>query len=168
MENESCISLDDLEERIRLTQRYKKMYWKIKRIVLDMPYNIKKIKWFFQRGKRGWADCDWWDMHSYLVQIITPMLKELKENNCGYPGYEEASTPEKWESLLGEMIEGFEAASRVIENDYYKEISGDSIEAITHAPREEILKWSEMASNDQKLFRQKSKIFIKWFFNLWD
>jgi len=31
---------------------------------------FKEIKWFWQRGKRGWADCDVWGFQDYLTDII--------------------------------------------------------------------------------------------------
>jgi len=146
-------SLEDLEEKIRNRPWLVKAWHSIKYPMLrflDFKYKSKKVKWFYQRGKRGWADCDWWDMHSYLIHIITPMLKELKEKNYGGLGYGKASTPEKWEALLGEMIEGFEAADRIIESEY---------------PMDSYL---EDQKKDIKVFETKMKIFTKWFFHLWD
>ena len=165
------MTTEDIVAHWRNTPRIKKIWFAIRRQVLaitDLPHHIRRVRWFVQRGKRGWADCDWWNMDRYLSTIILPMLKQLKENQHGYPGYGQASTPEKWDAILDKMIEGFEAANRVIEDDYYKEISGDSIEAITHAPREEMLKWGEASKRDQKVFSENMKLFNKWFFALWD
>jgi len=160
------VNIDDLMDYS--SNLFEKIWWPTRRFFLDIPYNIKKIKWFWQRGTRGWADCDCWDMGYYLAKIIVPMLKHLKKNKIGYPGYGKASTSEKWDALLNEMVEAFEAAKRVIDDDYYKEVSGDSIEAIHNATREEIIKWGELSKADQKLFEKKVKIFIKWYFHLWD
>lgn len=126
------------------------------------------LKWCKQRAFRGYADCDLWGMDYYLVEVILPMLKDFKKNLHGYPGWGEASTSEKWDSLIDEMIEGFEAAKRVCDDEYYKEVSGDSIEDIYNAPREEIEEWNRLAKEDQKLFEKKMKVFTKWFFHLWD
>lgn len=60
-----------------------------------------KIKWFIQRGKRGWSDCDVWNTDMYLSRIISEMVRELKKSNgipCG-------STRKKWNKVL-EDIEG--------------------------------------------------------------
>lgn len=134
----------------------------------NITHTARWLKWCWQRAFRGWADCDWWNMDYYLVEIILPMLKELKKNQHGYPGHGQASTPEKGDAILDRMIEGFEAANRVTEDDYYKQISGDSIEAMGNAPREEILEWGEASKRDQKIFSDKMKLFNKWFFALWD
>jgi len=42
-------------------------------------YFIKRIKWFFQRGVRGWGDCDIWDMDIYLAHLISEITKNLGE-----------------------------------------------------------------------------------------
>ena len=98
----------------------------------------RRIKWFIQRGRRGYSDCDTWNMYSYLIRITLPMLRWLRTNNAGYPGYGKASTPEKWDTLLDEMIEGFEAAKRIEEWDF---------------------KDYEEYVADQKLFQKKMKVF---------
>lgn len=131
----------------------------------NFSYLLKIIKWFFQRGLRGWADCDWWDMDYYLLKIIIPMLKKLKENKMGYPAN---LTESQWNDKLDKMIEGFEAAKRVLDNEYYKEVSGDSIEAIQNASRKEVKQWYKLSRADEKLFKKRMKLFSKYFFDLWD
>lgn len=137
----------------------------------NFRYSLKWVKWFFQRGSRGWADCDWWSMDYYLVQITIPMLKKLKTDSRGCPcpidkSYEECE--KEWHAKLDEMIEAFEAAKRVLDDDYYKQVSGDSLEAIENATRADIKEWMRLNEADQKLFRKKVKVFIKHFFSLWD
>lgn len=148
-----CISLEDIEERWRNMPHIKKVWLGIKCWVyraLDFPYHIRRIRWFVQRGKRGYADCDWWNMDSYLVSIILPMLKRMKADEIGYPGHGKASTPEKWGTLLDEMIEGFTIAQKIADADY---------------PPEQFI---ELLAQDKKVFEKKMKVFIKWFFHLWD
>ena len=147
------VSLKDFEARWRNTPRIKREWFAIKgkiRRMLDFPYHIKRIRWFVQRGRRGYADCDWWAMDFFLVGIILPMLKRMKADEIGYPGYGKASTPEKWDALLDEMIEGFTVAQKIIDGDY---------------PPEQFL---ELLAQDKKVFEKKAKVFIKWFFHLWD
>lgn len=45
------------------------------------------IRWSWQRIKRGYADCDWWNMDSYLQRLIPEMLQELRTNRHGSPAY---------------------------------------------------------------------------------
>ena len=44
-----------------------------------------EIKWFLQRGRRGWADRDTWSMDSYLERVIPGMLIRLANAAHGYP-----------------------------------------------------------------------------------
>ncbi len=108
------------------------------------------LKCCWQRAFRGWSDEDWWNMAQYLSTITLPMLKRFKEQTHGYPGWGRASTPEKWDTLLDEMIGAFEAAKRVTDDEYNLET------------------WFEDSERDMETFRTKSKIFMKWFFYLWD
>ena len=49
------------------------------RILDFFKYLPKEIKWFFQRGFKGYCDRDVWDIDSWFERNIIPMLKELKE-----------------------------------------------------------------------------------------
>jgi len=98
-----CISLEDLEKRLENRPRIKKIYFVLKYQflgIVNFPHHIKRIKWFIQRGQRGYADCDWWNMNAYLIRIILPMLREMRSSSIGYPGWGEASTPKKWNNIL--------------------------------------------------------------------
>jgi len=124
------------------------------------------FKYLWQRAFRGWADCDCWSIASYLVEIMPPMLKRFKRDLHGYPGWGQASTPEKWDYLIDQMIEGFEAGKRVEVDDYYMATNAD---ILTRNPtREEVLSWNELYKVDRKIFNDNMKLFIKWFFHLWD
>jgi len=121
------------------------------------------IKHCWQRAFRGWADCDWWGMDNYLIEVILPMLKQLKENQHGHPI---GLTSEKWDAILDRMIEGFEAGKRVIDDEYYIKTNAD---IITRQPTgEEINGWIETEKVDQRIFVGGMKLFSKWFFALWD
>lgn len=170
--------IEEVREHWSNIPRIQKVWFAVRRRVLsiiDFPYHTKRVKWFIQRGKRGYADCDWWNMNYYLVGIIIPMLNDLKKNKHGYPcnGHfrkpnEVCNCDEKWSEHIDEMIEAFEAARRVQEDDYYMEVSGDSVDAIRNASRKEVRQWAAMSRTDQKLFDKKIKVFTKWFFRLWD
>lgn len=74
------------------------------------------IRWSWQRIKRGYADCDWWNMDSYLQRLIPEMLQELRTNRHGSPAYlGEIYTDEygiqtndtchaEWDRILDQMI----------------------------------------------------------------
>lgn len=79
---------------------------------------FKEIKWFIQRGRRGWADCDVWDFDSYLSAIIQEGVTKLKKDHSGVP-MKLGDTPEKWDEILQEIIDGFEAYRKASENHYH-------------------------------------------------
>jgi len=47
---------------------------------------FNRIKWFIQRGVRGYADCDIWDFNEYLAGLIIAGCRKLKEDYIGCPG----------------------------------------------------------------------------------
>lgn len=71
-----------------------------------------KIKWFIQRGTRGYADCDVWDLDSYICTWLPKALRQLRDTGCGYPMEE---TAKKWKDILTQMADGFEAHNLSLE-----------------------------------------------------
>ena len=81
---------------------------------MDIRLTFRRAKWFIQRGRRGWADCDIWDFDSYLCGVIAAGLERLKEECQGCPVEfwdEDAAGDEchKWRQVLETMIQGFKA-----------------------------------------------------------
>ena len=66
------------------------------------------IKYFIQRGKRGYSNFDLMDMDSYLLDLITNMLKDFKNKKNGFPSNLDE---ESWNNVLKEIIEHFEKAN---------------------------------------------------------
>ena len=129
------------------------------------------IKYIYQRAFRGYADCDVWSIDFYLCEILPSMLKQLKETKCSHPGYGEANTPEKWDALLDKIIEGFEAAKRVEDDEYYKQtgnITYDNNYEVTNENRKKLQQMWVLSLSDQALFKKRMKIFTKYFFELSD
>ena len=164
--NSEYITLDDIVPR-KFTL-FERIWHPVRRFVTEIPYNLRRIKWFFQRGKRGWADCDTWGVDYHLAKIVPEMLRHLQENAHGYPGYGAASTPGKWYDLLEEMIEGWEAAKRICDDEYVDKVQPNWFENGEKLTKKTFDKCHEMQQEDQKLFEKKMKIFTKWFFHLWD
>jgi len=79
----------------------------------------REIKWFVQRGYRGYADCDCWNIDNHLADIIPKMLRQLSKYNHGCPDAFTSNDPEfncdKWDKKLIEMAEGFEAWNSVMD-----------------------------------------------------
>lgn len=108
--------------------------------LITEPYN--RVKWFLQRGDRGWDDRAAWSIPHWLVEIIIPVLERLRLDTHGSPI---GLTPGQWYDTLLDIESGFRAAKRITDwegVDHYK---------------------SEM-----KTFRKGMGLFTKYFFNLWD
>lgn len=65
----------------------------------------RRVRWFIQRGRRGWSDEDAWGIYYYLGDIIPQMLRHMAETTCSYPGVEPYETPEKWRVKLNELAD---------------------------------------------------------------
>ena len=74
---------------------------------MKIPYAIKRIYWFFQRGYRGYSDKDTWDFDYYLATVILGGLKQLKK-------YSHSAEPTQEEYNI--MIKTFELNLYMIDN----------------------------------------------------
>ena len=98
-----------------------------------------RIKFFIQRGRRGWSDEDSWAIDYWLVDNLIPMLKRLKNDSNGTPmsmfrkkdGIDKDGNPtdeasrlaeQRWDDMLGEIIYGLKCAKKIQDLDYdYKD-----------------------------------------------
>ena len=99
---------------------YKPYYSSWKRIP-NWPRNIKSfaqnLKYMYQRGKRGFADCDVWSLDQYLIEIIANSVRKLSETCHGYPGIGDYDTYGKWIDELDLVASHF--AKALEENEYF-------------------------------------------------
>ena len=84
------------------------------RYLLTHPWTIVeesyyRVKWFIQRGYKGYADCDVWSLDDYLLKWLPSALRELKETKHSYPC---DLTPEQWDEALELMIGGLKAEKK--------------------------------------------------------
>jgi hypothetical protein len=79
-----------------------------------IKWKIQEVKWFVQRGRRGYADCDLWSFDHYLAGMISVGLKDFRNRMHSHPGQ---LTVEAWDKILDEIAEGFDAANKIISDD---------------------------------------------------
>ena len=94
-----------------------------------------KVKWFYQRGSRGWSDRSAWSIDSWLVDNLIPMLERLKRDKHGTPSTmfrkkdgvdkdgnstDEANilAEQRWDNVLNEIIYGLKCAKKIEDSDY--------------------------------------------------
>ena len=121
---------------------------------LTHPWEIfdelyREVKYFLQRGWRGYADCDIWNFDHYLSRLLADGLKILASGNS-YPGQKKFDTAKKWEDALKLNSKRFQ--------DYidYEETGWED---------------DEDFSKLKKVYKEREKAikFVgKWFGNLWD
>ena len=57
------------------------------KFVAKIKHIRKCIRWSYQRVTRGYADCDKWDMYTFLQILIPEMLQDMRDNRHGSPSY---------------------------------------------------------------------------------
>lgn len=135
----------------------------------------KEIFWFWQRGRRGWADCDVWSLDGYLISWLPEALRELAKIAHGCPPalYDDATGKEdqcwKWVAILEEMAEGFEA-HREWEDDYSKAVgmTKDGKEYYDWKDPEWKAKFEAKQKEVEVKFERSKELMMKYWGNLWD
>jgi len=125
-------SYESVEEMIKKDEQWRKTYPVLnffKQIYYEIFFRIPNriegfffnVKYFIQRGKRGYADCDLWGFDTYLARIIVDGITEIKKSKYGIPrivfknsdkGYKDGSFDEKtmdfvdkrYKNILNEII----------------------------------------------------------------
>lgn len=99
-------SLKDLPQR-GTTFKDKALYvlwWPYRFWNFRLKYLPKEVRWHWQRAFRGWADCDVWDMNSYLSRLVEEMTARLAEEHVGHPP---DMTDERWSNRLSFISRSF-------------------------------------------------------------
>lgn len=177
---------------------YTSAYWSVRRgikSVREFPENTYyAIKWFIQRGVRGWSNRDTWGLDNYMSGWLPQALRYLKEHKNGTPlavypeGAEyidETGNPTdeasaiasaRWDEIMDKMIEGFEANNRLGDCLYEKELGpypshrpkGVSAEAWAKIKDDHFIAMRALEARDQALLEEGLALFAKYFQNLWD
>ena len=80
----------------------------------------KEIKWFYQRGRRGFSDRDVWSFDYYLADVISKGCRQLFEISHGYPF---DLTEEKWKAILDTLSNEFADYVKMKDNADSKEFN---------------------------------------------
>ena len=101
---------------------YNKMYyWLFNYDLLDI---IRGIKWFFQRGFRGYSDRDLWNFDAYIARMISRAATELRRTGTGVPwkfcqDNDVIEGQKKFNLMLEQVAWAFKVFADVIEKDCY-------------------------------------------------
>ena len=111
-----------------------------------------QVKWFIQRGRRGYSESDIWGWCSHHARVTVGVLTYLKEHKHGYPI---GLTPTKWSHKLDVMIDGFQA---MLDEE-------DDVTSYKRLSRRDHLK---LIRTRQRKLRLALKYFGIYYWNLWD
>jgi len=150
------ISLDDMCK----LNKWEKIYYPCYRAVKKVTGLPRKLKWFIQRGKRGYADCDCWDIHSYLVDITPKMLKQLKKYNMGvptdmFPNGAETDSDGNWTDV--ESDKAFDKWNKIL----------DAMMAAFPLMVKEFDDWETLTKEEVKIKNKGLALFKRYFYSLW-
>jgi hypothetical protein len=131
---------------------------------------IREIKEFFIRGKRGWAPSDTWSLDAYLSKVIYESLLYLQKTQCGYPITIKMSDPNNeyelhlnkcnWDILLMKMINAFKLAKEIGE--------GTREHYFSHADKQTNQTLNCLTKKEERDMKEGMKLFITYYFSLWD
>jgi hypothetical protein len=160
-----------MKEYFKPDLAYRKTHWKH---WTSIPAEIYRwVECFVQRGKQGYCYRDIWSIDYYLMEILPPMIKQLKKDTHGYPP---DLTSDKWDEILDKMVLGFEAGKRIADSENWV-MSEDTEMRVDDSGKVDILNpWSEdqikhfreLDEIDDKLFDEGMSLFKEHFFSLWD
>jgi len=127
---------------------------------------FKLIKHYYMRCKYGYSYRDLWDFDDYLCDIIPPAIRQLAKKHTGCPSdlYDKKATNNechKWEEILEEIAQGFEAAKEITHIRYFKNVK-----------QKDGYYSHEIDKKKAKLLAKKydrgTKLFKDYFLSLWD
>jgi hypothetical protein len=190
-----CRSLDDLFDP---GPWYVETYWSVRRTIRriwEFPGDTyRQTKWFIQRGRCGWADCDTWSLDYYLNGWMPAALRHPKEHKHGTPmsmfptgpeWIDENGNPTKaahdvairrWDEVLGKMIAGFEASRRINDGMYEDELgeyptrrpAGTSKDAWEKVINDRMAAMRLLEERDEKIRVDGMTLFVEHYHSLWD
>ena len=115
-----------------------------------------EIKFFIQRGRRGWSDRDVWSLDNYFADVISQGVDHLRKNCHGYPSN---LSDKEWNSILETISEGFKLSVTIDDDLFIEDCKNDSL---TNDQIRE--KYKERVEKISKAF----DLFKEYFRSLWD
>lgn len=148
---------------------------------------LRKIKWAYQRAKRGYSDYDSWDIDNWFFTIAPEILNTYLKDLHSWPGegkYKNINSEEDWIKEITKLRDLFyecniETCSET--NPYDSKIDGlldryDKLSVIDNNLSEEDKDlWNNYCKRsleiDDYIFKNKTKalkLFAKYIHDLWD
>ena len=144
-------------------------YYFWRRHVLNIPYYMRHIRWFYQRARYGVSAKDVWSFDFYLSGVIVRGLQRLRDDKFGHPG---DLTEESWDAIMDTMIYTFTIA---------RDVQGD-VDILIPQNDEERTRLENFLNDPTNKYRDKYRLlskeevdkynlgwkyFREYFFSLW-
>lgn len=82
-----------------------------------LGYRIwRKVRFFFQRLKRGFDDSDTWDLYDTFYRWLLPRLKRFSEITCAYPTNYKSF--DKWKKELDARVKQLDMIVNVVDYEF--------------------------------------------------
>lgn len=137
-----------------------------------------EIKWFIQRGTRGYSDRDTWSIDFWLSNIMPKILNDLKCSKFGIPlstftdkartdktgnytNQETIRAEIRWNTILNTIIKSFETSNKIINSELIY-ISSKNYNKNKYKKLKNVMTLKEC-----KEFEKGFKLFQEYFFDLW-
>jgi hypothetical protein len=79
----------------------KQLVWRERLSCVNPAEYYRNIKWFIQRGRRGYSDCDLWNTNNHIAEAVIAYLDHNAQ--CKMAGYPPDLTEKKWEHHKAEI-----------------------------------------------------------------
>ena len=139
------------------TNKWQDAYYATRRgfYKLNPKDRYRDVKWFIQRGRRGWSDRDVWSFDYYIAKVHIGGLTRLRDHHAGVPmdigaDYKDIDDADKvWCAYIDKMIAGFQAHITLADLDFdYKD--------------------PEARNDLQRKYDTSMRLYKKYFGDLWD
>jgi len=149
------------------------------------------IKYFIQRGKRGFSRRDVWGFYEYLTDVMIGGLKELQGMVHGYPSgitnsqaidvEGESVGTKEWKKIIGKIIWTFEAIKKVenhewvlVEDESKRRELRNYVRRLNKPNKKSLFDdlpqhtWHLMTKQEMKKYHEGWALLKKFYFSLWD
>ena len=133
---------------------FKRIWWELGDLAWKLKRNI-------QRFIRGYADSDSYDISSWFIEMLEPMLRRLQATNKGYP---ERYGDEGWTKRLGEMADCLHYMNEM-------NVIGESEKFSKALTEDGCHSWSDYEEIRDIVLENRDKFFEMFkedFYDLWD
>lgn len=172
-------------EQFKQKQKWRKLHPKLAKLqdiwwwirhgiwqkIEEFPRNIK---YFIQRGKRGYSDRDTWSFGFYLATVISGGIDKLIKDVHGRPC--DLKSLKQWKSILKKINRTFKTEEKIIDGEllflpakkYNDKKRKDIIKFTKENNKEWDINYRVMTKKENREYKEGWKLFEKFFESLWD